>query len=101
MKKLILLLIAMAYLYSCAPVDYTYYNNYSDEDLCVSYLTAASYNVHQPARKQQIEMRKLDCTKYVDLARLKMEKEAREDEMWDSNQTICHKVGNNIICNEY
>ena len=98
MKKLILVLISMTFLYSCAARDYTYYMNDSYEDLCVSYLTAADYNIHQPARKKAIQVRNLDCTKYVDLARLKIEKEERDSKIFENDTKVCNKVGNTIIC---
>jgi len=102
MKKLVLFIISLFFLYSCTPKDYTYYDNYSDAEICVSYLTNAEYNLHQSSRLKQIESRNLDCTKYVDLARLKMEKEARDENIFgSSSQTICQKVGNTIVCNEY
>ena len=57
-------------------MHWTHYDNYSDEDLCVGYLLMDNDNIHKPSRKKAADMRNLDCLKYVDLARLELEKES-------------------------
>ena len=90
---------ASSFLFSCASRDYTYYMDYSEEELCVDYLVLPDFNIHQSPRKKAIQVRNLDCKKYVDLARLEMEKEERDSKIFEDNTIVCNKIGNTTICN--
>ena len=67
----------------------------------MEYLTKDG-NFYQDSRKEQIQSRNLDCTKYVDLARLELEKKAREEASYRRpSQTVCNTIGNTVICDTY
>ena len=97
-KNLIILLFTFTFVLSCAARDYTYYMNYSEEDLCVDYLILPDFNIHQESRKKAINVRGIDCNKYIDLVRLKLEKEKRDSEIFEDDTVVCTKIGNTVIC---
>ena len=58
-----------------------YYGGFSDQELCMSYLTADPINIYQSDRRAEINKRRLDCSPWATMARLKYEQERAA---WDA-----------------
>ena len=58
-----------------------YYGGFSDQELCMSYLTADPINIYQSDRRAEINKRRLDCSPWASMARLKYEQERAT---WDA-----------------
>ena len=58
-----------------------YYGGFSDQELCMSYLTADPINIYQSDRRAEINKRRLDCSPWAAMARLKYEQERAA---WDA-----------------
>ena len=49
--------------------------NYTDQELCVGYLTRPSANIWIPKFEQEISKRKLDCKPYIPIANMRMQQD--------------------------
>ena len=52
-----------------------YYGSFSDQELCISYLTADPINIYQSDRRREINRRNLNCAPWTEMARLKYNQE--------------------------
>jgi len=82
MKTAVALLISIA-LIGCAAVPSDYANT-DEMTLCVSYLTLPSNNIHHPARAAAISSRGINCNKYIEVARLRLEQERLKSEAFEN-----------------
>ena len=53
-----------------------YFGNFTDQEICVSYMTADSLNVYQEDRKREIQKRQVDCRPYIPMAQLELARDA-------------------------
>ena len=53
-----------------------YYASFTDQEICVGYMTADSFNVNQEHRKREIQKRQVDCRPYIPLAQLELARDA-------------------------
>ena len=75
MKKIFLL--AFLFLTACG----ANYMQQSEQQLCMDYMTLPSYNVNQSAREQALYSRNIDCNRYVNAARARIESDAAFDNL--------------------
>ena len=68
-----------------------YYGGFSDQELCMSYLTADPINIYQSDRRAEINKRRLDCSPWSEMARLKYQQERAA---WDAAYGIVGALGN-------
>jgi len=63
----LVVIVALLALAACAR-DPSYYRNTSSLELCVSYLTKSSLNIHQSARASELDRRGENCSQYAEAA---------------------------------
>tara|TARA_A100001015_G_scaffold291115_1_gene364899 strand:- start:1045 stop:1239 length:195 start_codon:yes stop_codon:yes gene_type:complete len=63
----------------------------------MSFLTKGNDNIWQDEREDVIQKRGIDCSPYIEEARLYIEKEKLEQGE-TSSRTICTRIGETIIC---
>ena len=79
MTKLPINIVLIAFsLLGCADDRYIYRNT-STMQLCMSYLTLPSINIHQSARAQELSRRGENCNQYLEAAGLRQQKDAAFD----------------------
>ena len=65
--------------------------------LCMSFLTTSNENIWQDEKEDVIQKRNIDCSPYVEEARLYIEKD-KLDLGDTSSRTVCTRIGETIIC---
>ena len=108
MRLIIIVTLASFSLYSCGGMEawresnIEKYQQMSPKKLCLSYLTAHTDNIWQDERNDVIEQRNIDCSPYIEEARLIIEKKKNEEESSNSNTNVrCVTVEGITNCYSY
>tara|TARA_B100000787_G_C16088227_1_gene247678 strand:- start:97 stop:624 length:528 start_codon:yes stop_codon:yes gene_type:complete len=92
-SKLLIAFVALINLNACMTTQEAaqLYNNMSEQELCMGYLTNTDINIYQQDRRASIQRRGLNCSSYAGAAQAKLQ---ADQAMWNSLHSLNQALNN-------